>query len=625
MRVIAYDSETWAIRPGCLAPRLVCGSFYDPDTDESAVLSRADTLARLRRELSDPQCMIVGHNIAFDVAVACEADTALIDPWFAAVSDGRVSDTMLRQRLADLAAGHLGFHPRTGRGIRYSLAYLVSLYFDTDISESKDDPNAWRTRYHELDGVPIAEWPAEAHDYARDDAIWTARVWLRQGTPQLRNESAQVRGALALHLASCTGLRVDGDRLAQLIAHLAERARVPDDAMRAARIMRPNGSIDQRKLHERIALAYNGNPPRNPPTDKMITAGKTEGNIKAGGMELVESGDPLLVEYGFAKRQKYYLHNVIPALQKGTRYPINNRYTLPLATGRTSSSNPNLQNIPRDGGFRECVIPPPGWLLIACDYAQLELCTLAQVLLDLFGGSRLAEALQQRLDCHCLLAAELVELSYNEVTKHSHPKERQFCKIGNYGYGGGMGAAAFMVQLRERVFKGDLPRSFAEYTIDDAEHLRETWFRAWPEMREYFRYINELVEAGGTLVQPRSGRIRGGASFCELANSHFQGLAGDGALHAAWAIATEQYTAPGSPLYGTRTCAFVHDEFVLMTPEETAPEAAERLSTVMIEAMQAYTPDIPIEADAALMRRWVKGAEPVRGADGRLIPTPERE
>ena len=66
--------------------------------------------------------------------------------------------------------------------------------------------------------------------------------------------------------------------------------------------------------------------------------------------------------------------------------------------------------------------------------------------------------------------------------------------------------------------------------------------------------------------------------------------------------------------------AFIHDEIILEAPEGLAAAAAERLAEVMVEQMRKFLPDIPVKADAHLMRRWYKSAEPVRNAAGVLIP-----
>ena len=69
----------------------------------------------------------------------------------------------------------------------------------------------------------------------------------------------------------------------------------------------------------------------------------------------------------------------------------------------------------------------------------------------------------------------------------------------------------------------------------------------------------------------------------------------------------------------SRVVACVHDELLVEVPEEHAHECARRIEELMIKGMSEYVPDIPIQAEPALMRRWRKGADPVVGADGRLI------
>jgi DNA polymerase I-like protein with 3'-5' exonuclease and polymerase domains len=160
------------------------------------------------------------------------------------------------------------------------------------------------------------------------------------------------------------------------------------------------------------------------------------------------------------------------------------------------------------------------------------------------------------------------------------------------------------------------------------------WFRQWPENEPYFEFISDAVDHGqrvqrdgrefrlrpGQIMQHHSGRLRGGVEFCAAANGFFQGLAADGAKRALTRVAREQYdSSMGSPLYGSRTILFAHDELVVEMPEAIAHEAAERLSVVMVESMREFVPDVIVEAPPALMRRWYKSAEPVY-KDGRLVP-----
>ena len=69
----------------------------------------------------------------------------------------------------------------------------------------------------------------------------------------------------------------------------------------------------------------------------------------------------------------------------------------------------------------------------------------------------------------------------------------------------------------------------------------------------------------------------------------------------------------------------MHREILLVAPLPYAVEAAARLEVVMVQAMEVYTPDIPVRASASLMRRWRKGAKPTHNAAGRLIPYEDRK
>ncbi len=192
---------------------------------------------------------------------------------------------------------------------------------------------------------------------------------------------------------------------------------------------------------------------------------------------------------------------------------------------------------------------------------------------------------------------------------------RQQSKPANFGFPGGMAAESF--------------KEYAEgygifLTSAQAESIHATWFRKWPEMRAYFDAISNLTAFDNPITQLRSGRVRGGASFCAVANGFFQGLAADGAKDALWAVAVECYVDKSSPLFGTRPVFFIHDEIGIEIPyrwwgAERSAAAAERLSVVMIEAMKKWIPDIPISAKPIMVRRWFKGAEQVK-AGGVLVP-----
>ncbi|NBT36521.1 MAG: DNA polymerase I, partial [Betaproteobacteria bacterium] len=104
-RTIYWDTETALIRAGLLIPPMTCMSFADPATGKGGVVDRHDAHAMMRDWLRDPTIRLVGHNLAFDVAVMCAEFPDLLPLFFAAYDDGRLEDTMLNEQLLDIAEG----------------------------------------------------------------------------------------------------------------------------------------------------------------------------------------------------------------------------------------------------------------------------------------------------------------------------------------------------------------------------------------------------------------------------------------------------------------------------------------------------------------------------------------
>lgn len=195
----------------------------------------------------------------------------------------------------------------------------------------------------------------------------------------------------------------------------------------------------------------------------------------------------------------------------------------------------------------------------------------------------------------------------------------------NFGRPGGLGDDKFVEY------------AYATYgvrmTKAEARKYKELWFETYPEMREYLAFFGKmsLGDREFTITQLPSGRVRGGCRYTSGANSLFQGLAADGIKRAGWNVSKECYLSDPyfddvgpTALFGSRIVAMLHDELILEVPEEKAHEATERLSERMISGMHEVVPDIKVGTEAALARRWYKGAEPVF-VDGRLVPWSPKE
>lgn len=663
---IGWDTETHLFRPGRMAPRLVCLSLWDGR--RGAVLGREQGIAWAHRALTDPKVHTAAHNSPYDWAVLMAADPTLTPLIFQALADGRAHDTRVRDALIDIALGKYR-RPRIKlehdtKTSAYSLAGCVWRHFDRDISEGKK-AGSWRLRYSELDGIPVEEWPAEPRTYALDDAkevfdlynsqtavaeALTAKLndryerkWRCSVDSVLHDAPAQYRAGMALQLMSVWGLRTDGVAVEELASSLEGDLKALDPQLVAAGIKRPDGTINQGVLREFVTTAYEGQDRRVPktPTKKVATDKDT----------LKKSGDALLIDLGQLSETRKILDTYVPILRSGTVYPMHPYYNVLVNSGRTSAEKPPIQTPPRKGGVRECYVPRPGWVYVASDYDTAELRSLGQVCKDVLGESALADAYRAdpHFDPHTSFASSMLGITYaeglalkdrsarfNVVTDrrmecgHDAPPgggpgpfpcdecfkvfkdRRQQSKPANFGYPGGMGAASFM---------GYAAGQGVKLTMAESVALRDAWFVQWPEMKDYFKYINGLMGAGGmaAVLQLRSRRVRGEVRYTSACNTFFQGKTADGAKRAAFFVSWECYAKPESPLYGCRPVIFMHDEIVLEAPETQAAAAAVRLAELMVEHMEVFTPDVPATASPAIMRRWYKGAEPVY-RDGVLVP-----
>lgn len=621
---VGFDSETYRIVRGRKAPKLVCGSFYDDRTASSNLLMREHYLDQLERYLRDPQALLVGHNLAYDLAVAAEARPDLMPLIFAKLDDDGCYDTLVAELLINIRFGTFDFDHRTGKKPTYSLDALAQKHLGESI-EGKHGPDSWRLEYHRLDGVPIDEYPPDAANYARLDAVYPVRVRAAQvaayQSPDLFN---QVRAAFALHLSACWGIRTDGQMVEALEARLREAVDEANKRLMAVGFVRPDGSRDMKAIQARVSQAYGGRPP-------LTNTGKP----KTDAETLNESGDEDLEALAEIAADNKELSAFVPLLYGGVRYPITSEPNVLVGTGRTSWRKPNLQQQPRRSGVRECYVPRPGHYFCSVDYSIAELRALAQILLNLFGWSRMAEAFQAGRELHLETASDLLGMSYEQALAQkklaSVKDARQIAKAENFGFPGGLGAKTF-VAFAKANYNIRLAPTMDE-SIERAKTLKRMWLTRYPEMNDYFKWVSTRMEMGGGRCEyehPGSKRIRAGLGFCDGCNTPFQGLVADAAKPAFYAISRECYTGvmpngKRSPLAGSRPVIFIHDETFAEVPIPQAHEAAYRISEIMIEHMERLTPDIPVLAEPALMERWYKDAEAVFDANGQLIPWRPKE
>ena len=605
---IVIDTETALSLTGLAQPPLACLTWATRSNGQmhKGILNPFDGAKQMRRWLESSDVRIIGHHVQYDTAGLCAEFPDLLPLMFRAYREGRIVDTLLREKLKDLSRGLLG----TRKAGHYSLANLVREKFNVDL-----DKTTWRHGYGRLIGVPLSEWPRGAVDYAVDDAVYTLRLYEHQG--HVADDAAQSRTGFVFQLMKAWGMRTDPDavheaeeQLTEKFNHLRQQLIYNRDAVGRS-VLRSDGSRDTAFIKELVTMSYPGGQPP-----------KTEtGQVSMKADVVAECSHPFLAPLKDYSDIDKVLSTFIPVVKRGIHEPICPDINTLVRNGRSSYRNPNLQNLPRKGSIRECFVPRPGKVFVDADYDSLEVRTFAQVLRDMGMGCTLMQAYQRNpdFDPHTRLAAQLLGISEGEALQRKAAGDkvlkatRQRAKISVFGFPGGMGARSFISYAKGFGIK---------LSIQEAEHLKENWKRSIPEVTAYFKWVSSKTRDNqlATVQQLRSGRMRGGCMYTDLANTMWSGLAADGVKRAVFDVAEACYTNTNSVMYGARPVVFIHDELILEADEERGHEVGVELSRLMTQAMEKYTPDVPSRASPQLMRRWYKDAEPAFDQHGRLVP-----
>lgn len=642
--ITSFDLETWLIAPGMIMPRMVCLSFAHEDRAERQINTPPLVLREqgliLARTWLDQGRTLLGQNVCFDLGVLCAEDESFIPLVFKALDEGRILDTMILQKMIDNANGELKylFDEESGeyKAANFSLQNLIYRHLKKFIPKGAD---TWRMRYSELDGVPIAEWPEAAVKYAVGDAVDTLAVYEKQKEIIDRDFDGEIPGfastmqsAFALHLMGAWGIRTDGEAIKVLKAELEKDYAAARKVAESWGFIRESGSRSMKAIRDAVQKHYIAHGLTIPLTEKGQISTDRD-TLKIGRYPSAPKHSGLAAVSEAVHLQKL-LTTYIKALEHGTKIPCTPSYNVMVETYRTSCSGGgknstgwNVQNPPRKGGVRECCRPRPGCVYAFADYSTLELRTLAQTNLDLFGYSRMAEVIRQGKDLHLDMAGALLSITYEQAEKRYAANDsdvddaRQRSKSINFGAPGGLGATTLVEYMR------GMGVTVSE---SEAKDLIDLYKRNWPEMVDYFRHISNLCSSGEAeyVKHQRTGMIRGKVRYTAAANYYFQHLAAVGAKDAVYHVVKECYLpALRSPLYGCRAVFFLHDEIGIEIPYFSAAQAsaaALRLSKVMEERMSYWCPDIPIEAGATMVRRWFKGAKAIF-IDGLLVPSkPEK-
>lgn len=574
--VVAFDTETTSLdaHQAALVGMSFCvktgNAAYLPLAHDyagaPAQLDRDAVLAKLKPLLEDPGVAKTGQNLKYDIEVLHHHGINVA---------GVAHDTMLMSYLLD--AGNS----------RHDMDTLASKHLGYTTIKFSDVAGKGRNQLT-FNEVPVDS----ATRYAAEDADITLRLHQvllprLQKLPRLLDIYEQMEIPLIQVLARVEthGVRVDADMLLQQSAEIATRLEeIEREAHMAAgeefNIASPKQI--QQILFEKQGLPVISKTPKGDPS--------TAENVL---QELaVEHELPrLILEHrGLAKLKSTYTEK-LPLLVNPKTGRIHTSYQQAVAaTGRLSSSDPNLQNIPvrtEEGRrIREAFIAEDGFTLLAADYSQIELRIMAHLSAD----EGLIDAFRQGLDVHSATAAEVFGGDPSDVD----PEQRRRAKAINFGLIYGMSAFGLARQL------GIAQKEARDYI--------EIYFDRYPGVKAYMDSTRELAREQGYVetlfgrrlnlpeIKSKNAARRQYAERTAI-NAPMQGTAAD--LIKKAMIAVDAWILDhDSP---SRMILQVHDELVLEVPQDAVDGMSAQTAEIMCSVAEL---SVPLVVDTGHGGNW---------------------
>lgn len=519
---------------------------------------------------------LIFQNAPFDVGVISRYTGMHI--WYHFYDNDLIYDTKILYSLYSLAV--------LGEVDRFtSLKHICMKMLGRDIEKN----NNVRCTFDQYVGKPISEISEEHLRYAAEDTIHTFdcyKALLRRIKPHdkmgtLLTMHTQVKGHLALDNIYKNGVGVDQYRRSQVMEEMdAEMDTLKQRLAMWGYVQGQKGVNDRyEQIITRLGIAH-----KLPKSPKSGLISKKEEDLKK------YHNLPFISDF----LQFQYLSKASSFIRDLKEDVVHGRFNPLLNTGRVSMSSPNLQQLPRVGGIRECFIPKKKEnVFIDVDYSAIELVALSEVLLKLYGHSEMANLINSGEDLHYATATSIFKKPMSQITK----EERQFSKIANFGYPANMSPTTFI----------DYCKGYGlDITLAFSEQVKEAWKSKYPEVMEYFNEPNKhfdcnVKNAEGETYKTYThytltGRKRARATYTAFLNTGFQGLAADGMKIALYKLLKE----------GLETVLVVHDQAVIECPRNKAKEAQKRVEKLMIEGMKEVIKNVNVAVEGQIIERFTK-------------------
>ncbi|WP_329742340.1 DNA polymerase I [Dyella sp. A6] len=573
--LIAFDTETTGLDPMradivglslSVEPGRAC---YIPLAHDypgaPAQLDRAAVLAALKPVLEDPDCPKLGQHAKYDMNILSHYDI---------VVQGLRHDSMLESYVWNATA------------TRHDMDSLAQKYLGYET-----------VKYEQVAGKGAKQIPFSQVDldtacrYAAEDADVTLRLhhalWPKlESVPSLRKVYEDIEIPLVPVLAQMEqrGVLIDVSELRRQSQQLGKRML---ELQQQAHVEAGHEfNLDSPKQLQAILFDELGLPAK-------LKTPKGQPSTNEEALEAIADDHPLprlILDYrGLAKLRSTYTDKLADIVNPRTGRVHTSYHQGAVATGRISSSDPNLQNIPvrtEEGRrIRQAFIAPEGWLVMAADYSQIEL----RIMAHLSGDEGLLKAFHEGGDVHRATAAEVFGVTPEEVT----PNQRRAAKAINFGLMYGMSAFGLARQLG--VDRGEASDYMARY------FARYPGVHAFMEATRAQAHRDGYVETlfGRRLyldnLNARNQALRAGAERAAV-NAPMQGTAADIIKRAM--IAVDAWLKPRDDAHMLMQ---VHDELVF----EVRTDALETVREAVREHMQgAAQLAVPLLVEVGVGANW---------------------
>ena len=571
-KILSLDTETTGTDP--IRAELVGMSFSYTENQAFYVPVPADRteaqriVDKFKPVFENPQTLKVGQNIKYDMLVLANYGVEI---------QGEMFDTMI---------AHYVLQPELHHGMDY-LAEIYLHYETIKIEELIGPKGKNQKNMRDLDPVNI-------YRYACEDADVTLKLKnvlekeLKQNDAEALFRDIEMPLVPVLAYMERNGVRIDTEALKETSRHFTARMnQIEEEVHRLAGVEFNIASPKQvgEVLFDRLKIT---DKPKKTKTGQYVTSEEVLESLK-GKHEIVAK---ILEHRGLKKLLGTYI-DALPQLINPQTGHIHTSFNQTVtATGRLSSSNPNLQNIPirnEDGKeIRKAFIPDEGCEFFSADYSQIELRIMAHLSED----PHMIEAFRENQDIHAATAAKIYKEKLEDVTR----EQRSKAKTANFGIIYGISVFG----LAERL---NIDRKEAKELIDG-------YFENYPHVKEYMDksiqsarekgYIETIFRRRRYLpdINSRNAVVRGYAERNAI-NAPIQGSAAD-IIKVAMVRIYRRFREEG---IRSKMILQVHDELNF----SVLPEEKEKVQQIVISEMEsAYKMKVPLQADCGWGKNWLE-------------------